>query len=148
MDLQLSRRADYAVRSALFLAEAWAAGGYRKVREIASGAGLPASFTPQVLGDLVRAGLVLARAGRAGGYRLARSPSDISLLDVVEASEGTLLPQRCTLRGVPCDPGNPCAVHPAWYSAAQALRTSLAGAPLAAAVEPEAVVPRGSARGT
>ena len=130
MDLQLSRRADYGVRAAVLLARAWGDGTYRKVREISTAMSVPRSFTPQVLGDLVRAGLVDARAGREGGYRLSRSPSEISLLEVVEASEGVLLPQRCTLRGTDCDPANPCLVHPAWFEAAQALRSSLAGAML------------------
>jgi len=133
MDLQLSRRADYAVRAALFLAEAWGDGAYRKIREISAAMSIPRSFSPQVLGDLVRAGLVEARAGREGGYRLARPPAGVSLLEVVEASEGKLLPQRCTLRGIACDPNNPCPVHPAWFEAAQALRSSLAGATLQAA---------------
>ena len=134
MDLQLSRRADYAVRAALFLAQAWGDGTYRKVREISTTMGVPRSFTPQVLGDLVRAGLVEARAGRDGGYRLAGRPTQISLLHVVEASEGTLLPMRCTMRGIACDPDDPCPVHPAWFEAAQALRRSLAKATLQAAV--------------
>jgi Rrf2 family iron-sulfur cluster assembly transcriptional regulator len=134
MDLQLSRRADYGVRAALFLAEAWGDGTYRKIREISGAVSVPGSFTPQVLGDLVRAGLVEARAGREGGYRLAHSPTKISLLQVVEASEGTLLPSRCTLRGTACDPHHPCAVHPAWFEAAQALRSSLSRAMLQAAI--------------
>jgi Rrf2 family iron-sulfur cluster assembly transcriptional regulator len=138
MDLQLSRRADYAVRAALFLARAWGDGTYRKIREISGAVAIPRSFTPQVLGDLVRAGLVEARAGREGGYRLIRSPSLVSLLEVVEACEGTLLPQRCTLRGIACDPHNPCPVHPAWFEAAQALRSSMSRSTLQAAIASEA----------
>jgi Rrf2 family transcriptional regulator, iron-sulfur cluster assembly transcription factor len=134
MDLQLTRRADYAVRAALFLAAAWGDGSYRKIREVSAAMAIPRSFTPQVLGDLVGAGLAEARAGRGGGYRLTRPPSEISLLEVVEGSEGTLLPQRCTLRGTACDPTNPCPVHPAWFEAAQRLRGSLAEASLHAAV--------------
>jgi Rrf2 family iron-sulfur cluster assembly transcriptional regulator len=134
MDLQLSRRADYSVRTVLFLAGAWGDGTYRKIREISDAMSVPRSFIPQVVGDLIRAGLVEAKAGRAGGYRLSRRPNDISLLQVVEASEGTLLPLRCTLRGVACDVNNPCPVHPAWFEAAQALRSSLAMATLAEAV--------------
>ena len=132
MDLQLSRRADYGVRAALYLAGE-PRGGYRKLREICEAMTLPRSFAPQVLGDLVRAGLVEAKAGRDGGYRLARDAADLSLLDVVEACEGSLTPVRCTLRGIACDPGHPCPVHPAWIEAAEALRASLAGASLAAA---------------
>jgi Rrf2 family iron-sulfur cluster assembly transcriptional regulator len=134
MDLQLSRRADYAVRAILYLGQAWGDGSYRKIREISGSMSIPVSYTPQVLGDTVRAGLVEARAGREGGYRLARPPSEITLLEVVEASEGVLLPQRCTLRGTTCRPDDPCPVHPAWFEAAQALRSSLGTATVAEAL--------------
>jgi Rrf2 family protein len=138
MDLQSSRRSDYAIRASLYLARASRDRGYRKVREISDAMAVPRSFAPQVLGDLVRAGLVEAKAGREGGYRLARPARSISLLEVVEACEGSLIPQRCTLRGVACDPEHPCPVHPAWVRAAQALRTSLGETSLQEAATPVA----------
>ena len=51
----------------------------------------------KVLQALQRAGLVRSTRGVGGGYRLARPPSEISLLDVVEVFEGTTDLQRCLL---------------------------------------------------
>lgn len=130
MDLQLSRKGDYAVRSAIDLAAHYG-DGYRKIREIAADMDLPIPYTPQILGILTSAGIAEAKAGRDGGYRLRRPPAEISLLDVVEAAEGTLKSSRCTLRGGPCSLDGVCPVHDSWVRAREALRSSLAGTTLA-----------------
>jgi Rrf2 family protein len=135
MNLSLTRRGDYAVRAALALAREFEQPGYTKIREVVERMGLPARYTPQILGLLGRAGLAEARAGRDGGYRLTRPPSEISLLDVVEAAEGPLRTERCTLSGGPCHWDDMCALHPAWEEATRALRDSLGQTTLANVLE-------------
>ena len=131
MDLALTRRGDYAVRAALCLARVGSSGSYLKIREVAEAMDLPASYTPQVLRLLADAGLAEARAGREGGYRLTRPPERVSLLEVVEAAEGTFALERCILRGGPCHWEQTCAVHGAWSAAVQACRDSLRSTTLA-----------------
>jgi Rrf2 family protein len=131
MDLQLSKRGDYAVRAAIALARASGA-EYIKIREVAEQMHIPKQYTAQILGILGSAGIAEAKAGREGGYRLRRPPDQISLLAIVEAAEGPLRSDRCTLRGGPCLWDGPCPVHYAWVEAREALRESLAGASLAA----------------
>ena len=135
MDLALTRRGDYAVRAALCLAKRGGSGQYVKIREVAETMALPASYTPQVLRLLAEAGLAEAKAGRDGGYRLTRPPSDVALLEVVEAAEGTFQLERCILRGGPCHWEEACAVHGAWSAAVQACRDSLRRTTLADLVE-------------
>ncbi len=135
MNLTLNRRGDYAVRAALSLARGYRVGGYKKIREVALEMALPPRYTPQILASLGRAGIADARAGREGGYRLTRSPKDISLLEVVEAAEGSLRSERCTLSGGPCHWESMCALHPAWEEAAESLRRSLAGVSLASLIK-------------
>jgi Rrf2 family protein len=131
MDLTLTRRGDYAVRAALCLAGVDDQRAYMKTREVSAAMDLPVSYTPQVLKLLATAGLIEAKAGRDGGYRLTRRPQDVSLLEVVEAAEGPLLPERCILRGGPCRWEDACSVHPAWSAAVEACRGSLASTTLA-----------------
>jgi Rrf2 family protein len=132
MNLALTKRGDYAMRAALSLSRAYGdEGGYRKIREVAEEMQLPIRYTPQILRLLSKAGLAEARAGRDGGYRLSRPPRSISLLEVVEAAEGPLRSNECTLRGGPCHWEDMCAVHPAWEAAAEALRSTLDGVSLA-----------------
>lgn len=120
------------VRAALALAGAWGDGRrYRKIREVSDEMGLPRSYTPQILGLLARAGLAESRAGPTGGYRLARDPDDVSLLEVIEAAEGSLASRSCPMRGGPCRWDNVCAVHPTWLKASEAIRSVLAGTSLA-----------------
>lgn len=145
MNLTLTRRGDYVVRAALCLASAWGERPYSKIREVARQMDLPVSYTPQVLGMLAKAGLAQAKAGRDGGYRLTRPPAEISMLEVVEAAEGSTTFRRCILRGGPCHADHACAVHPAWAAATEAFRASLASATLAAVAETDRDLHRESA---
>ena len=132
MDLTLSKRGDYVVRAALALADAWdGRGAFRTIDDVAREMDLPRSFTPQVLADLSHAGVAESKSGRGGGYRLSRAPSKVSMLEVVEAAEGSLVNGRCTMRGGPCRWEDRCAVHDTWVKAAEALRRSLARTTLA-----------------
>lgn len=131
MRLQLTRRADYAVRAVLALAEA---GGLVPAGALASRMEIPGGFLPQILPALVRDGILFRTLGRHGGYRLARPAAEISLLAVIEAADGRPPPRTCVLRGGTCRRERPCAVHPAVAEAQAAVRTVLAEADFAALV--------------
>jgi Rrf2 family transcriptional regulator, iron-sulfur cluster assembly transcription factor len=124
MELSLGRRADYAIRATLDLARH--PGERRKSRQIGETMSVPASYLPQILAELVRAGLVTSVAGPQGGYELARPVAEISLLDVVRATEGDVASTQCVLRGGPCRWEGVCAVHVPWSRAQQALIDQLA----------------------
>jgi Rrf2 family transcriptional regulator, iron-sulfur cluster assembly transcription factor len=121
LDLALTMRGDYAVRAAVSLGNAFKSGGFRKIREVAAEMDLPARYTPQILNLLAKAGIAEARAGQQGGYRLLRPPNQISLLEIVEAAEGPLRPDRCTFSGGPCHWDDMCPLHPIWEEARRGL---------------------------
>lgn len=126
MDLQLTWRGDYALRAAVALAKAFNAGQFRKIREVAEEMDIPVRYSPEILNILQRAGIAEARAGRQGGYRLAREPSQISFLEIVEASEGPMVSERCAMSGGPCHwQQTICAVHPMLEEAGRALTEAL-----------------------
>jgi len=132
MRLRLTKRGDYAVRAMLVLADA--GGGLLTGSQIALQTGIPGSFLPQVMGDLVHAGLADGLQGRTGGYRLARPAGEISLLGVVEAVEGDSRRRTCILRGGPCGSDGTCRVHAAFSAGQDALLAALEGATLASLV--------------
>ena len=132
MRLQLTRRADYAVRATLALAEA---GRLLPSGELARRMKIPPGFLPQILPDLVRHGILDRSLGRHGGYVLAREASALSLLEVIEAADGAAAPRTCVLRGGPCRGEEPCAVHPAVAEAHDAMRGVLSGATFASLLE-------------
>jgi Rrf2 family transcriptional regulator, iron-sulfur cluster assembly transcription factor len=144
MRLELGRRADYAIRAAVDLAQHHDDGVRRKARAIAQEMAIPVSYIPQILAELVRADLAVSVAGRSGGYALARAPADISLLDVVHAAEGDVLSTACVLRGGPCRWNDMCAVHVPWAEAQHALLGSLASTSLADVIEIDARLAAGT----
>ena len=86
---------------------------------------IPATYLPQILGDLVRAGFVTSVAGPEGGYELSREPGKLSLLEVVVAVDEPS-PDECILSGGPCHWASACAVHEPWVRAKEALLSELA----------------------
>ncbi|HVB00509.1 MAG TPA: Rrf2 family transcriptional regulator [Acidimicrobiales bacterium] len=131
MDMTLSKRGDYVVRSALCLARAYAGGEHCKIREVVAEMDVPQTFASQILADLVRAGLATSRAGKSGGYRLVRDPEEVSLLEVIEAGEGPLRSERCALGEGPCRWESVCPLHETWQAATGVLRERLAKTSLA-----------------
>jgi Rrf2 family protein len=122
--IALGRKGDYSVRAVLDLSLHYRK-GRRKAHEIATSMRIPENYLPRILADLVRAGLISATAGRDGGYELRRPPSQICLLDVVDAAEGVTEIRTCVLRGIPCDKDDSCAVHEAWSAAQTAMTQQL-----------------------
>ena len=56
---------------------------------------IPRKYIEQLITVLKRGGLVGSLSGPHGGYVLVKSPSEISMKDVVLALEGTMLPVEC-----------------------------------------------------
>ena len=124
MKISLGKKGDYSVRAVLDLAMNYRK-GRRKAQEIATSMRIPPKYLARILADLVRSGLITATAGRDGGYELTRAPSQIRLLDVVEAAEGRIELRECLLRGIPCGRGGTCSVHEDWAEAQEAMTRRL-----------------------
>ena len=60
------------------------------LRAIAVAEGVPERCLPQIFGELRRGGFVQSVRAAKGGFRLARSPEQISLLDLLRQLEGSL----------------------------------------------------------
>jgi Rrf2 family protein len=130
MKVAPSRRTDYALQAMIYLA---AADGRRVAApEIAEQMGLSVNYLRQVLRALTRAHLVVSSPSSTGGYALARLADEISILEIVEALEGSLDPAECVLRGGPCYWEDVCPMHSIWSGALQALAKHLAAGSLAA----------------
>lgn len=69
--------------------------------------GISSHHLAKVFQQLVRTGLASAEQGVHGGYRLARSPKEISLLDVVEIFEGPVELQTGPLGDAPAGGDDP-----------------------------------------
>jgi Rrf2 family protein len=85
--LHVPARLDYALRAVTELVGAQAP---VPCEDIARARGVPLNSLVNVMIALRRAGLVTSRRGCEGGYLLARAAGEISLADVVLATEGTI----------------------------------------------------------
>lgn len=89
---------------------------------LASEIGTTASFLPQIMSPLIGAGWVVSERGPGGGYSLTDDSDSISLLDVIEVTEGPTADGRCALRDAPCPGDPPCQVHEVTVAAREMLR--------------------------
>ena len=86
--MQISARADYAVRALAELAAQ--GGGPVKGERLATAQQIPAKFLENILAELRHAGLLFSQRGAEGGYWLARPATDISIADIIRAVDGPL----------------------------------------------------------
>lgn len=91
-----------------------------RLEDLAQREAVSGNFLVQILNDLRRAGLIESRRGKAGGYLLARAADQITLRQVIEAVDPSLLQCSVTRDG---DSGE--AVRRAWDMVSEALLSSL-----------------------
>ncbi|MFG0306738.1 MAG: Rrf2 family transcriptional regulator [Phycisphaerales bacterium JB040] len=89
----ISQTSEYALRAALFLA-ARPDSSPASATEISEAVRVPVGYLQKILRMLARNGLLTAQRGTHGGFALAKVPTAISLLEVLNASETEI--QRIT----------------------------------------------------
>ncbi len=87
--MQVSAKADYALRAALELAVAEDQGPLKGL-QISEAQDIPLKFLENILLELKHAGLVRTQRGASGGYWLARPAAEISLAEIIRVVEGPL----------------------------------------------------------
>lgn len=92
--MKLNQATDYAFRAIIFLA-GLPEGKVVEAQAISQKEVIPMRFLLKIMPSLIRAGIVRSQRGVRGGYALDRKPSEITLLDVVEAIEGSVHINRC-----------------------------------------------------
>jgi Rrf2 family protein len=90
--VQISAKADYAVRSLIELGAV--GGGPLKAEHLAEVQQLPPKFLESILTLLRQHGLLLSRRGAEGGYWLSRPADQITVAQIVRATDGPLASVR------------------------------------------------------
>lgn len=143
-----STKAEYGVRLMVELgrrAGDEGSGGAEPVAlaAVAEAETLPLSYLEHLVAKLRHAGLVSSVRGARGGYRLAKPASEIQMLEVVEALEGTIAPMECfhverdgrVLCSHEDDGDRACATKLLWTRVQGGVTRALAGTTLADLVE-------------
>lgn len=126
--MKISTKGLYAVRFMLNLAEH---GGDKLVslKEVSEAESVSKKYLEQIVPNLVSAQLVKSVRGAAGGYRLARPASDITVLDVLAVTEGTLAPVSCLASedDFDCSQPNICIEIDVWRGLDKLIKDYLSG---------------------
>lgn len=118
--MQITRQADYALRAMVFLARQ-DPNKRASTKEIAEKQKIPPSFLAKIISQLSIAGLIHTSRGAHGGVVLSKPPEDISLLDVVEAIDGPIALNDCTVSPGNCENYADCPLHEIWVETQQIL---------------------------
>ncbi|MBP5317283.1 MAG: Rrf2 family transcriptional regulator [Bacteroidales bacterium] len=99
----LTRKTRYAIMALTALAKEYGKGPV-PMSHIASSKNIPLRFLEGILLEFKRSGILKSARGVDGGYYLAIPPEDISLAQIIDKTEGSLMPVSC----LDCDNGNKC----------------------------------------
>jgi Rrf2 family protein len=110
-----SRSAEYAFRAFVHLAQV-PEGKFAMVKNIAEEENIPAHFLAKILQQLARKGLLRSSKGPTGGFSMRLDPSEVKLLDIVEALDGLAPYQQCASGLAECNDEMPCSMHDSWVS--------------------------------
>jgi Rrf2 family protein len=87
--MKLTRASSYALHAVAYMAIQKSDKPVAS-HHIAQARGIPERFLLKVLKPLVSARVLLSIKGPNGGYRLARTPQEISMLEILEAVDGPI----------------------------------------------------------
>lgn len=118
--MKVTYKGDYALKAVLDLAL-----HYEKElvtsHDLAKRIDAPIKFLEQVLLELRKGGIVVSRRGNIGGYFLAKSPSQITVGDVIRLIDGPIEPISCARDGYSkCADINKCVFRNIWQRVSQA----------------------------
>jgi len=130
--MKRAQKSEYGLLALLELAREYGRGPLQSAA-IAQRRGIPAQYLQQILLSLRQAGLVSSERGPRGGHELARPPAEITLLDAIEALEGSTAAMECTRPGP--TPGCPqrgrCVLVDVWRRVDEATQGVLRAVTLA-----------------
>lgn len=114
--MRITTWAEYGVICTLHLAQRASVGPVTG-RDIAMKERLPADYVEQILLRLRRAGVIKSTRGAKGGYMLSRPPGEITMRDVIHASELETFDLHCVSHPVEedrCSSAHNCSIRPVW----------------------------------
>jgi Rrf2 family iron-sulfur cluster assembly transcriptional regulator len=113
MTVIFSKKCELALQAVLYLTIK-SKDDFHNAGDISKELQLPKEFVSKVLQKLTETGIVGSKKGKTGGFFLAKDPSEIRLIQIVEAIDGLEVFEKCVLGFPGCSPNNPCPLHNKW----------------------------------
>ncbi|HUJ69458.1 MAG TPA: Rrf2 family transcriptional regulator [Syntrophorhabdales bacterium] len=126
--MKISTQSRYGLR-ALFDIAYHSAGLSTQVKDISSRQAISPRYIEQIFQRLKRAGIIESIRGPSGGYYLAKKVDQITVGDVVRATEGNIELVHCggsrKSANKACDRMGQCVVRDVWLEASRRIMTYL-----------------------
>ncbi len=114
MTVFFSKKCEYGLQAILFMA-ARDNDCICPAEEVSKRLNIPKEFIAKILQNLTESGITESKKGKLGGFKLAKHPSKIKLIDIVEAIDGLDSFDSCVLGFPECSSEKPCPVHDHWF---------------------------------
>jgi Rrf2 family protein len=140
--VRITTWAEYGLICSLHLARRGAQGPVTG-RDIAARERLPGDYVEQILLRLRRAEIVKSTRGARGGYVLARAPQEITVRQIIQASELQTFELHCVSNPVEearCSEAHTCSIRPVWQMLQRKIDDVLEGVRLSDLLHEEPVV--------
>ena len=134
----ITRATEYAIRTVIFLAKQPVDDIVLK-KDICRTQDVTPAFLTKILQPLIKAGIVNSQRGVGGGFLLAKDPTEITLLDILQAEEGPLKLNHCLVEKDLCLREKHCSAHDVWNEAQEKMIEVLQGYSIADLVRREKV---------
>jgi Rrf2 family protein len=118
--MKMSTKGRYAVRILLGIARYQKNGPVPK-KIIANEECISADYIEQIIVPLKNEGLVVGLRGVKGGFKLAKDPADITVYDILRASEGEMSLVDCARNDCKGRDKNLCVTRVVWEGASNVL---------------------------
>lgn len=92
--MKISTRGRYSLRMMIDLAQHYDE-GYIALKDISARQNISKKYLEQIIPFLNRSNLLIANKGHMGGYQLAKHPGEITVWEILESAEGSLMPVSC-----------------------------------------------------
>ncbi|MGQ0764077.1 MAG: RrF2 family transcriptional regulator [Gemmatimonadota bacterium] len=142
--MRITTWAEYGVICALHLARRYGQGPVTG-RDLAAREGLPADYVEQILLRLRRADILASTRGARGGYELARTPGEISVREIISASELMTFDLHCVSHPITeerCSDAGNCSIRPVWLMLQRRIDDALESVHLSDLLQDEPAVRR------
>jgi Rrf2 family transcriptional regulator, iron-sulfur cluster assembly transcription factor len=126
--MKISTQSRYGLR-ALFDIAYHSAGLSTQVKDISARQAISPRYIEQIFQKLKKAGIIQSIRGPSGGYYLARKLNEVTVGDIVRATEGNIQLVHCAgprkSPKTPCERMDQCVVRTVWTEASQRMMTYL-----------------------
>ncbi|MBQ8451652.1 MAG: Rrf2 family transcriptional regulator [Clostridia bacterium] len=110
--MKISTKGTYAVSIMTEIAKN--ENSFTTVSVLSSTTGFSEKYLEQIVSKLLKAKLLLSFRGSNGGYKLAKHANEISVGEILRATEGNMKSVSCMEEGAACDLASKCLTVNVW----------------------------------